>query len=129
MHVTREGKIHTCTVRCGKCPFLAVSSHFSGASAAYVANACPFSRAQQKQYQSEVPLIITIFRASSSQKEQSLLPAVRPLDDDDSTVTATKQKSSLALPALENADSASGEPTPDFAFNIPVPGMYENKKF
>jgi hypothetical protein len=66
---------------------------------------------------------LTVFRASSSRKEQSLLPAAQPLDGNDPTGAATKQRT--ARPALENADSASGEPTLDFAFNIPVPGMYE----
>ena len=30
-----KGKIHTYTAHCGKCPFLAVPSHFSSASEAY----------------------------------------------------------------------------------------------
>ena len=62
----------------------------------------------------------------TSQKDKSLTPAVQPLDDDYATTSGSAQSvkhKPRATSDVENADSASGDPTIELAFNIPVPGM------
>ena len=72
--------------------------------------------------QIELPSYYLFSRSSSSQKEKSLIPAAQQLDDDYAT-TSGKHKPPPGTSDVENADSASGEPFVELAFNIPVPGM------
>ena len=65
-------------------------------------------------------LSFTDSRASSSQKEKSF----HPLDDDEPAASLhSRQRTLRVTPAVESADSASGESPIDLPFSIPVPGM------